>query len=75
MKKRFDCVAMKRRGAEKIYQQTADMTAEQLSAFWRQRTEALKQKQRLVRSQKRASPREVGARMANAALILQPSRR
>jgi hypothetical protein len=48
MKKTFDCVAMKRRGAERIHEQTAGMTVEQNLTFWRQRTEALKQKQRAV---------------------------
>jgi hypothetical protein len=50
MKKTFDCVAMKRRGAEIIYRQVVDMTIPQQLAFWRDRTRALKQRQKFVRT-------------------------
>ena len=33
-KKTFDCVEMKRRGAERIYNQIANMTLEEQLAFW-----------------------------------------
>jgi hypothetical protein len=59
MKKTFDCVAMKRRGAEKIYKQIAGMTTEQELAFWQQRTNALKQRQRSIHSRHRKSGRAV----------------
>jgi len=36
--KTFDCVDMKRRGAERIYEQVKDMTLEEELAYWRQRT-------------------------------------
>ena len=36
-KKAFDCVEMKRRGAERIYAETKDMTHEEKLAYWQQR--------------------------------------
>ncbi len=35
MKKKFDCIAMKRASQEKIYAQTKDMTREEQIAFFR----------------------------------------
>ncbi len=57
MKKTFDCVAMKRRGAEKIYKQVAGMTTEQELAFWQHRTDTLKQRQHSIRNRRRKSGR------------------
>jgi len=71
MRKTFDCVAMKRRGAEKIHRQTAGMSAEQVLAFWRQRTEELRQKKRRARGKKRASQQVKEARTASAGLFFQ----
>ena len=48
-KKTFDCVAMKRRGAEKIYKQIAGMTPEEQLAFWSARTEILRKRQQVIR--------------------------
>lgn len=50
--KTFDCIAMKRRGAEKIYDHTKDLTLEEELAYWQQRTAALRQRQQALRSQK-----------------------
>ena len=36
--KTFDCVEMKRKGAEKIYQKIKDMTPEEEIEYWRDRT-------------------------------------
>jgi len=44
--KTFDCVAMKRRGAAQIYEQTRGMTLREQLAFWRKRSATLKQRQR-----------------------------
>jgi hypothetical protein len=44
--KRFDCVEMKRRGAEKIQRLLQSMTEEQELAFWNEGTEALLREQR-----------------------------
>ena len=46
MKKDFDCVEMKRKGAERVLEQTRGMTVEQELEFWRAKTERLLQKQR-----------------------------
>ncbi len=51
--KTFDCVEMKRQGAEKIRKQTAGMTPEKEIAFWQQRSAALRQRQQVI--QKKAS--------------------
>ena len=39
--KKFDCVEMKRRGADKIHEDTKDMTPREKLAYWRQRTREL----------------------------------
>lgn len=38
--KAFDCVEMKRKGAQKVYEATRDMSAEEEAAYWQERTEA-----------------------------------
>ena len=38
MKKKFDCVEMKRKGARKVYEATQGMTVSEEVAYWRQRT-------------------------------------
>jgi hypothetical protein len=43
--KKFDCVQMKRLGAAKVREQTADLTREQELAFWRQRSSHLRKRQ------------------------------
>lgn len=48
-KKAFDCVEMKRRGAERIYNQVANMTLKEQLAFWRERTELLRKHQQTVK--------------------------
>ena len=40
-----DCVAMKRRGAQAIYEQTKNMTLEEELEFWQQRTRELRKHQ------------------------------
>lgn len=47
----FNCVEMKRRGAEKIIEKTSKMTPTQELEFWRERTRNLiNQKNRLRRN-------------------------
>ena len=41
-RKRFDCVAMKRRAAERIYRETAGLTREQEIEYWRRSIDVLK---------------------------------
>lgn len=44
MKKTFDCVAMKRVGSARIYEQVKNMTPEQELAWWKEREAATKQR-------------------------------
>lgn len=43
--KDFDCVEMKRRGADALYQKLKDMTPEEQLAFWKTGTEELRRRQ------------------------------
>ncbi len=49
--KKFDCVAMKRRGAERIHEQTGQMTSQQRLLFWQERTKQLRRRQDELRQQ------------------------
>ncbi len=54
-KKTFDCVEMKRRGAERIYNQVANMTLKEQLAFWLERTELLRKHQQTVKMKSKTS--------------------
>ncbi len=54
-KKTFDCVEMKRRGAERIYNQIANMTLKEQLAFWRERTELLRKDQQTIKMKSKTS--------------------
>ena len=47
-KKAFDCVEMKRRGAELVRQRIAGMTPEQELEFWRKQTDELRKRQQVL---------------------------
>ena len=47
--KTFDCVEMKRRGAEQVQQQIADMSPLQELEFWRNQTEEIRRRQHDIR--------------------------
>jgi len=49
--KTFDCVEMKRRGAELLRQRLDGMTLEQEVEFWRQRSEEFQREQERLRAQ------------------------
>ena len=51
-KKTFDCVKMKRRGAERIYKQIVNMTLEEQLTFWQERTELLRKRQQTVKTRR-----------------------
>ncbi len=51
--KTFDCVEMKRRGAEEIYELVKDMTVEEEVEFWRQKTEELRKLQKALQEKRR----------------------
>ena len=50
-KTNFDCVEMKRRGAEAVEKKTKNMTREEEYKFWIEQTRNLKQLQELKRLQ------------------------
>ena len=57
MAKDFDCVEMKRKGAEHVRRLTAGMTREQLLAFWAEETRKLREEQAAARARSaRPSP-------------------
>lgn len=47
--KTFDCVQMKRLGAAKVRERTATLTKEQELAFWRERSQYLRQRQEALK--------------------------
>ena len=54
-KKTFDCVEMKRRGAERIRSLTAGMTIDEQLAFWKERTELLRKTQHAGRMRRNSA--------------------
>ena len=50
MTKKFDCVEMKRRGAEQVRLRLAGMTLEQEIEYWRQRSGQFRQDQERLRA-------------------------
>ncbi len=46
---KFNCVEMKRRGAEKVAEQTMHMTKEEELSFWQKQTQHLKDYQKLIK--------------------------
>ena len=53
-KTKFDCVEMKRRGAEAVKEKTENMTIEEEYKFWIEQTRNLKQLQELKRQQNKS---------------------
>ncbi len=49
--KKFDCVQMKRRGAELVRQRLAGMTLEQEVEYWRERSEQFERDQERLRAE------------------------
>jgi hypothetical protein len=54
--KTFDCVEMKRRGAELVQQQLAGMTRQEQLEYWRSQTELLRQRQAELRAARQNPP-------------------
>ena len=52
--KPFDCVEMKRRGAEEVQRQITGLTREQELEFWRKQTDKLRERQARARAQRQA---------------------
>jgi hypothetical protein len=55
MKKKFDCVEMKHKGAEVVQARLAGMTREEQLAYWEERTRALLALQQEVIARKKMS--------------------
>ena len=55
MKKTFDCVEMKHRGAEKVQARLATMTLDQQVAYWERRGEELRKRKASIVSRRKAS--------------------
>ena len=54
--KDFDCVEMKRRGAERVHRETSAMTTEEELAYWQRGTEELRSQQGSLRINGRPVP-------------------
>lgn len=52
MKKTFDCVEMKRQGAERLRERLSKMTRAEQVAFWRERTAALRRRAEELRQKR-----------------------
>jgi hypothetical protein len=55
--KRFDCVEMKHKGAERVYQVIAGLSKEQQLDYWRRGSEALRQEMQQAREKTTSSRR------------------
>jgi hypothetical protein len=53
--KKFDCVEMMHRGAERIREITKDMTEEEELAYWRARTQELIERKKQLTKMRKAS--------------------
>ncbi|GMV90952.1 MAG: hypothetical protein AMXMBFR82_07300 [Candidatus Hydrogenedentota bacterium] len=51
--KTFDCVQMKRKGAERVRRETAGMSRDEVLAYWQRGTEELLQEQAALRAKVR----------------------
>ena len=52
-KKKFDCVEMKHKGAEKLHKVISGMTLDDELSFWKQGTDELKLRQNEIRRSRR----------------------
>jgi len=60
--KTFDCVEMKRRGAEAVLKRTAGMTPEQEIEYWRKRSEEFHNEQQRLKAQAAAKKKSATLR-------------
>jgi hypothetical protein len=54
--KTFDCVEMKRQGAELLRQRLSGLTPEQEIEYWRQRSEQFEREQQRLRAEPKTAP-------------------
>ena len=55
-RKSFDCLEMKHRGSLRIYEETRDLSREELLAYWAQRDQELVELQRALRARREQAP-------------------
>jgi len=55
MKKTFDCVDMKHRGAEKVQARLASMTLDEQVAYWERRGKDLRERKAALPARRKAS--------------------
>ena len=53
--RKFDCVEMKHRGAEKVQEQIAGMTREEEVRFWKERSQHLRRHQEDIKKEESKS--------------------
>ena len=56
MNKKFDCIEMKRKGAEKLRKKLSGLSLEEELKFWQERTKALRDKQKRMRNKNENYP-------------------
>jgi len=61
MKKTFDCLEMKHRGAELVQARLGAMSRAEELEYWRQRTENLRKRQRELRAARAAADSNAGS--------------
>lgn len=52
--KTFDCVEIQHRGAERIREQISSLTQEQELAFWQERSQVLRHRQKIAKGERHA---------------------
>ncbi len=60
MKKTFDCVEMKRKAQEKIYEETKDMSREEELEYFHKAGERFRLEQETLRAKKKAQGKKTG---------------
>ena len=55
MKKKFDCVEMKHRAGDRIYEATKGMTVEEEMAYWEQRNRRLRERHQKALAKRKTS--------------------
>ncbi|MHB0999510.1 MAG: hypothetical protein ACYC27_09710 [Armatimonadota bacterium] len=55
MKKTFDCVEMKHKGAEKVQAMLSAMTLDEQVAYWERRGKELRKRQAAIRARRKVS--------------------
>ena len=54
-KKKFDCVEMKHRGGDRIYEEIRDMTKEERKAYWERANQEAREWQSRLKEQRKSA--------------------